>query len=55
MTRVAGWLAMACALALAGCVAGPNYRRPAVNVPPTYRGPDNTSRTDSLKSLSNAE
>jgi multidrug efflux system outer membrane protein len=24
---------------LAGCMVGPNYKRPAVNVPPTYRGP----------------
>ncbi len=26
------------AMALAGCAVGPNYKRPAVNVPATYRG-----------------
>ena len=31
-----------------GCAVGPNYKRPAVNVPPTYRGltPDEAAKTD---------
>jgi len=31
-----------------GCAVGPNYKRPAVSVPPTYRGltPDEAARTD---------
>ncbi len=39
MTR-ALWLAplLAYSLLLTGCLVGPNYKRPAVNVPPTYRG-----------------
>jgi multidrug efflux system outer membrane protein len=42
-------LALLCAaLALAGCTMGPNYRRPTVAVPPTYRGlaPDGTAQTE---------
>jgi multidrug efflux system outer membrane protein len=35
-----------------GCAVGPNYKRPAVNVPPTYRGltPDEAAKNDA-KSL----
>jgi len=29
----------ACAVLLAGCTVGPNYKRPAVNVPATFRAP----------------
>ncbi len=29
-----------CFLLLTACTVGPNYRRPVVNVPPTYRGSD---------------
>lgn len=33
------WLALLCAaLVLSGCTMGPNYKRPSVAVPPTYRG-----------------
>ncbi len=42
-------LALLCtALLLSGCTVGPNYRRPAVAVPPTYRGlaPDRTAQTE---------
>ena len=42
-------LALLCAaLVLSGCTMGPNYRRPAVAVPPTYRGlaPDGTAQTE---------
>jgi multidrug efflux system outer membrane protein len=36
------------ALLLSGCTVGPNYKRPVVAVPPTYRGavPDETAQTD---------
>ena len=35
-------------LLLSGCTVGPNYKRPVVAVPPTYRGavPDETAQTD---------
>src|ERR1700720_4640492 len=35
-----------------GCAVGPNYKRPAVNVPPTYRGltPEEAAKSDA-KSL----
>jgi len=42
-------LALLCAaLVLFGCTMGPNYRRPTVAVPPTYRGlaPDGTAQTE---------
>jgi multidrug efflux system outer membrane protein len=42
-------LALLCAaLVLSGCTMGPNYRRPTVAVPPTYRGlaPDGTALTE---------
>jgi outer membrane protein, multidrug efflux system len=42
-------LALLCAaLVLSGCTMGPNYRRPTVAVPPTYRGavPDSTPQTE---------
>jgi outer membrane protein, multidrug efflux system len=41
-------LALLCtALVLSGCTMGPNYRRPTVAAPPTYRGlaPDGTAQT----------
>src|SRR5208282_5278117 len=36
-----------CALALAGCTVGPEYKRPAVNAPQNFRG-DTTAQTNSL-------
>jgi multidrug efflux system outer membrane protein len=41
---VVGFLAMLCS----GCAVGPNYRKPAVPVPPEYRGvsPDQTGKPD---------
>jgi len=42
-------LALLCAaLVLSGCTMGPNYRRPTVAVPTTYRGlsPDGTAQTE---------
>lgn len=37
-------------LLLAGCAMGPNYKRPEVSAPPTFRG-DNASQTNSLGDL----
>ncbi len=54
MPRAALSLTLAAAFLLSGCLKGPNYRRPAVNVPPAYRGPDNSIRADALESLGNA-
>src|SRR5438093_2815021 len=41
---VVGFLAMLCS----GCAVGPNYRKPAVPVPPQYRGvsPDQTGKPE---------
>ena len=42
-------LALLCAaLLLSGCTVGPNYKRPTIAVPPTYRGlaPDGTAQTE---------
>ena len=38
---------LSAALLLSGCTVGPNYKRPVVAVPPTYRGavPDETAQT----------
>src|ERR1700739_4232879 len=33
---------------LAGCMVGPNYKRPAVNIPPAYRAPDQTTAASSF-------
>jgi len=39
---------LSAALLLSGCTVGPNYKRPVVAVPPTYRGavPDETAQTE---------
>ena len=37
---------------LAGCMMGPNYKRPAVNVPATYRGPEQ-AQSAAISSLGN--
>ena len=47
-------LVLLSALALTGCIKGPNYTRPPVNVPQAYHGPDNTAAADDLQSLGNA-
>jgi multidrug efflux system outer membrane protein len=39
MKRAFAALASAAALALSSCMMGPNYKRPAVDVPATYRAP----------------
>lgn len=31
-----------------GCMVGPNYQRPKIDVPVTYRGPDNSSTSSAL-------
>jgi multidrug efflux system outer membrane protein len=42
-------LAFLFSLALAGCAVGPNYKRPAVDAPPTFRGaPDGTPTATSF-------
>jgi multidrug efflux system outer membrane protein len=43
------WIALLCTvLFLSGCTMGPNYKRPTVAVPPTYRGtaPDASAQTE---------
>lgn len=37
MRRIYAWPALALLTLLCSCTAGPHYRRPVVNVPPTYR------------------
>jgi multidrug efflux system outer membrane protein len=47
-------LALAVCGFLSGCMMGPNYHRPAVNVPPIYRGqPASSSPQPSVASLGN--
>jgi outer membrane protein, multidrug efflux system len=41
-------LILACAVVMTGCLAGPNYKRPAVNVPPTYRDQPANQTPESL-------
>jgi multidrug efflux system outer membrane protein len=55
MTRTARLFTLLSMLALAGCVKGPNYRRPALDIPPAYRGPDNGAGAAGSESLGNAE
>ena len=43
------------AIGLTSCLVGPNYRRPPINTPPTYRGPDNTPSDATLQSLGDAK
>jgi outer membrane protein, multidrug efflux system len=43
---------LACGLLLAGCMVGPNYRRPAIDAPGGYRG-DSQSSIASAESLGN--
>lgn len=53
MRRVRVCLVLVC-VSLAGCTVGPNYQRPKVNLPPTYRGqPANSSPQPSAASLGN--
>jgi multidrug efflux system outer membrane protein len=52
-TRVGSRCALAQAIllalfALAGCTVGPNYRRPAVNAPPTYRNAEQPPERPSI-------
>jgi outer membrane protein, multidrug efflux system len=41
---------LSAALLLSGCTVGPNYKRPTVVAPPTYRGvvPDGTAQTETV-------
>ena len=43
------------AMSLTGCLVGPNYHRPAINTPSTYRGPDNTPSEAAVESLGDAK
>lgn len=48
---------LAAVLLMSGCTVGPNYKRPAVDVPGTYRGalPDATDNTQPQQPLSSAQ
>ncbi len=39
----------------AGCLVGPNYKRPPINTPVTYRGPDSTASDSTPESLGDAK
>ena len=54
MARTSFCLAIAGALVLCGCIKGPNYSRPKVDVPDAYHGPDNAAAAASAESLGNA-
>ncbi len=41
--RTAVTIVWLCAAAVAGCTVGPNYRRPQIDVPPTFRGQADSS------------
>lgn len=41
----------ACIILLAGCAVGPNYRRPAVNVPSQFEAPDTSVQQTSIADL----
>lgn len=47
--RIGGWMLALLLLALCGCAVGPNYKRPAVNVPVTYRGASTEESTSSQR------
>ena len=44
------WISFVLAIYCAGCAVGPDYHRPAVNTPPVFRGPVETS-TNSIADL----
>ena len=53
MTRGLTYIALASVLILSGCTVGPNYSRPPVNVPPSYRNqtPEAQANESTVKSL----
>jgi multidrug efflux system outer membrane protein len=53
MARTSFFLTIVCALVLCGCLKGPNYSRPTVDVPAAYHGQDNAAA--SAESLGNAK
>jgi multidrug efflux system outer membrane protein len=55
MARASFFLTVAATLVLCGCVQGPNYTRPKVNVPPSFHGQDNAAASASTESLGNAK
>ncbi len=54
MARILFSLALVLLLGLSACVQGPNYQRPQLDIPPAYRGPDNTATPGAPESLGNA-
>jgi multidrug efflux system outer membrane protein len=55
MARASYCLTIASALVLCGCIKGPNYSRPKVDVPAAYHGQDNAAAAASTESLGNAK
>jgi multidrug efflux system outer membrane protein len=55
MARTSFFLTIASALVLCGCIKGPNYSRPQVDVPAAYHGQDNAAGAASTESLGNAK
>jgi multidrug efflux system outer membrane protein len=56
MTRRAGALAAVLVISIAGCAVGPNYKRPAVDVPAAYRGePQPASSNPGPESIGDAK
>jgi outer membrane protein, multidrug efflux system len=48
-SRIGTIYLLAFVVVLSGCTVGPNYKRPAVNTPPTFRGaPADANSTASL-------
>ncbi len=45
------WIVLLAGSALTGCTVGPNYRKPAVNTPNSFRGAEETSTASSPSSL----
>src|SRR5512134_1742786 len=45
------FILFAAVLSLAGCAVGPNYKRPAVNAPTSFRGAKSDVSTNSLADL----
>ncbi len=54
MGRPALVFMLASALVLLGCLKGPNYRRPQLDIPPVYHAPDRTAGANTSESLGEA-
>jgi multidrug efflux system outer membrane protein len=55
MARTSIFLTAASALVLCGCIKGPNYSRPKVDVPQAYHGQDSAAAGATAESLGNAK